>query len=130
MTTIVLRARGPRPAADVWERYANPGRWSTWAPHIRRVDVDDERLTAGTSGRVVGPLAAYADFTVDTWDDVARTWSWTVWPGPVGRPVLRLGHGVAPYGPGSETWLELTGPLPVTLAYLPLARLALHRLVH
>ena len=31
---------------------------------------------------------------------------------------------------GTLTWLRLTGPLPLVMAYAPVARLALHRLVH
>ncbi len=31
---------------------------------------------------------------------------------------------------GTSTWLEVDGPLPVVVAYAPLARLALWNLVH
>lgn len=129
MTTLTTRVHGPRSADEVWERYAVPSLWSTWAPQIRRVEMDADRLRAGTQGRVVGPLVARVDFTVDSVDESARTWSWTVRPAPLGWPELHLAHGVTARGSGSETWLEVTGPLPVVLAYLPIARLALYRLV-
>jgi hypothetical protein len=43
---------------------------------------------------------------------------------------LRLEHTVEP-GPGSgtRTGLVVDGPAPVVMAYAPVARLALHRLV-
>jgi hypothetical protein len=135
MTTLYLAATGPCAADEVWERYAQPGLWSTWAPQIRRVDVDVERLGGGETGRVHGPLGLSADFEVDTWDEKARHWTWTVHPGAALLPVvpvprLHLGHGVRSTEAGTLTWLRLTGPLLLVVPYAPLARLALHRLVH
>jgi len=135
MTTLYLAATGPRPSDEVWDRYARPALWSTWAPQIRRVDVDTERLGGGETGRVHGPLGFSADFEVDTWDEEARRWSWTVRPRAAllpGVPVprLHLGHGVLSTEAGTLTWLRLSGPLPLVVPYAPVARLALHRLVH
>ena len=135
MTTLYLAATGPRPADEVWERYAQPGLWSTWAPQIRRVDVDVARLGGGEAGRVHGILGLSADFEVDSWDETARHWSWTVRPRAALLPVvpmprLHLGHGVRATEAGTLTWLRLTGPAALVVPYAPLARLALHRLVH
>jgi hypothetical protein len=127
MTTLSTRASGPRPAEDAWERYARPALWSSWSPQIRRVATDAERLHAGATGRVYGPVGVSIDFVVDEWDEAARRWSWTAHRGPVR---LRLEHGVDADGPGSSTFLRVHGPLPVVFGYLPVARFALHRLVH
>jgi hypothetical protein len=135
MTTLYLAATGPRDAEEVWERYARPALWSTWAPQVRRVEVDTERLVGGESGRVHGPLWLSAEFEVDSWDEEAQRWSWTVRPRAallpaVPMPRLHLCHGVRATGAGTLTWLRLDGPLPLVTPYAPVARLALHRLVH
>jgi hypothetical protein len=117
-------------SAEVWERYVRPDLWSSWSPQIQRVEIEVDRLVAGAAGRVVGPLGVYVDFTIDALDEAAREWSWSVRPGLLARPTLRLAHGVLARDGGSETWLRVSGPLPVVLGYLPVARLALHRLVH
>src|SRR6478672_9366767 len=115
MATLPLSADGPREPGEVWERYAQPALWPSWAPHIRRVEVDVERLVTGTRGRVVGRLGASVDFTVDLFDDDARRWSWTVHPRAavlpgVPLPTLRLEHGVDAAGTGTHTWLRVQGP--------------------
>jgi hypothetical protein len=61
-------------------------------------------------------------------------WSWVVRPlPPLGRGLalgqLTMAHGVAAAGSGSRTWLRVTGFAPLVASYLPVARLALHRLV-
>ena len=125
---VVLRARGAAPPDEVWDRYARPARWPTWAPHLRDVHVDGEHLRPGLSGTVVGPGPLRADVVVGHVDTDARTWDWDVAAGPLR---LHLEHGVQPGGPGggSRVWLRMSGPLPVLLAYAPVAALALRRLV-
>lgn len=134
MPTLGVSASGPLPPDEVWERYARPALWSTWAPQIQRVDVATERLTGGERGRVHGPLGLTVDFTIDTWDEAERRWSWTVRPrlalGAVApTPRLKLTHVVEARGDGSRTSLLVSGFTPLVVAYLPVARLALHRLV-
>jgi hypothetical protein len=126
MAAVTIRARGPLDAATAWERYARPARWPSWSPQIRHVDYPGDRLEPGATGRVVGPAGVAVAFTVDEFDDTTRTWSWTVRL-PLVR--LRLAHGVTSDARGCATWLRMNGPLPLVLCYLPLARLALHRLV-
>ena len=126
MTTVTISARGPAAPDEVWDRYARPARWPQWAPQIRGVDVADERLRVGTTGRVIGPLGVAASFVVQRWDDATMRWSWQAWFGPIS---LRLDHGVDARGTGSSTFLTVHGPLPVVLGYLPIARFALGRLV-
>lgn len=113
--------------ADVaWERYARPELWPTWAPQITAVETDAPRLAPGVTGRVRGPLGVRVDFTVAAVDEANRTWSWHVRFGPLR---LYLRHGVEARSGGSATWVTVRGPGPVVLAYLPLTRIALHRLV-
>jgi len=135
MPGLALSASGPLSPDVVWERYARPALWSTWAPQISRVEVATQRLAGGETGRVFGPLGFGVDFRVDAWDEAERVWSWTVRPRPPAwpsapSPRLNLRHGVEPEGDGTRTWLLVSGFAPYVLAYLPVARLALRRLVH
>ncbi len=127
MTVLTLHATGPEPAAEVWDRYARPARWPTWAPQITGVQVPAPRLAAGVRGRVRGPAGVTLPFVVEAVDEAARRWSWTVSAGPVR---LHLLHWVSD-GPdgGSTTGLRITGPLPVVVGYAPLAQVAIGRLV-
>ena len=130
MRTLTLRAAGTAPAALAWERYADPGLWSTWSPQIQRVDTPMTRLTAGARGTVRAGLlprpTVPVPFEVLEVDEAARRWSWRAHLGPV---VLHLEHGVEGDTTSSSTWLRVAGPLPVVLGYAPLARFALGRLV-
>ena len=152
---VSTSARGPVGVDQAWERYADPSRWADWAPHLRRVEVDGVaadgtvRLHPGMSGRVHGSLGLAVDFVVTAVDEPARTWSWTV---RLVRPVpgpfrLDLHHTLETVGEGgggdggdtgepaggtarrTEAGLVLRGPAPVVLAYRPVARWALRRLV-
>ena len=120
------RATGPVPAAEVWQRYAVPARWPAWAPQIRRVDTSAARIAPGATGYVSGPLGLRVAFTITDVDEARRTWAWDVRLGPVR---LHLRHGVEVHPAGSATWLTVRGPALVVAGYLPVARIALHRLV-
>jgi hypothetical protein len=115
------------PAATAWDRYAVPARWPGWAPQIARVETADARLRPGTSGRVYGPLGVWVGFTVTAVDEGRRTWRWRVNRGPV---ALVLEHAVTETRTGCTTTLRVDGLLPLVVAYLPLAQVALHRLVN
>ena len=123
---VIVRSHGPVDAGEAWDRYARPSRWPMWSPQITRVSCGVDRLFTGVTGRVHGPLGAWVDFVVDEWDDAARRWSWTVRRGPLR---VRLDHGVDVRGSGSSTFVRVHAPLPIALGYVPLAKLALHRLV-
>ena len=127
MTTLTLHATGPVGPGEVWERYAVPARWPEWAPQITGVEVPVTRLAAGVRGRVRAPLGVVLPFVVETVDEAARRWSWTVSVGPVRMHLL---HWVTE-GPdgGSTTGLQISGPAPLVVGYAPPARLAIGRLV-
>ena len=127
MTVVTLSASGTADVVTAWERYAVPAQWPRWAPQITRVEASGPRLTAGLTGTVVGPLGVSADFHVDSVEEPARRWAWTVRRGPL---TVRLRHGVRERdGGGSTTWLAIDAPLPLAAGYAPLAYLALRRLV-
>jgi hypothetical protein len=123
---LTLAAAGAGSAEQAWERYAQVVYWSRWSPQIRSVACSSPRIRTGSTGRVHAVLGVEVDFVVDSVDETARTWAWTVRKGPL---TLHLTHRVVPEGQGCRTTLEMTGPLPVLLGYAPLARLALGRLV-
>lgn len=126
MTTVTLSASGAADPAEAWERYARPARWTEWAPQISRVEYSEARLRAGAIGRVHGPLGVFVDFEIDEVDEPRRRWSWTVRRGPLR---LALEHSIFARPRGSRTSLRVDGPLPVVLAYAPIAQFALRRLV-
>lgn len=130
MTSLTLQVHGDADVDTAWERYADLGLWSTWAPQIQRVDADSGRLRAGLHGTVRAGLLPRPTlpvrFEVLTVDEARREWTWRAHVGPIS---MLLDHGVVAEPAGSSTWLRVSGPLPVVAPYAPLARLALRRLV-
>lgn len=128
--TVATRAGGPCTVDEAWERYADPARWPTWAPHLRSVELDEPgtRLRAGLSGTVRGVWPVSARFVVTAVDASARRWSWTV---RTSRPRLavELHHTLEVGDRGTEAGLVLRGPWAVVLGYRPVARCALRRLL-
>ncbi|MGC9669644.1 SRPBCC family protein [Planosporangium sp. 12N6] len=124
-----ISAEGPRTADDVWDRYLRPRRWPEWSPQIRSVDYARERLAPGTSGVVRAPVGLPVRFrVVDVHESgPVRTWSWTASAMGV---ELALRHTVEATAAGTRTVLTVEGFAPVVAGYLPVARWALHRLVH
>ncbi len=127
-----LSATGPASPDEVWARYTRPALWPTWSPHLREVDYPDAVVRQGTTGRVTGVGGIVAVFRIDAVDHSLRTWSWSVRSGPLR---VSFDHGVDPTHPrsgslgGSTGWLVTHALWPVAIAYAPLARMALGRLV-
>ncbi|MGI5183315.1 SRPBCC family protein [Dactylosporangium sp. CA-152071] len=119
---------GSRDAGDVWDRYVRPARWPEWSPQIRSVEYGRERLAPGTSGVVHGPAGLRVPFQVVDVDEAGpvRVWAWTVKAAGVR---LHLRHTVRATAGGTWTGLTMEGFAPAVLAYLPVARLALRRLM-
>lgn len=121
-----MRAVGAASTESVWRRYVRTAAWASWAPQIRAVEAEAE-LRAGMRGRVVPVVGPGIGFVVEAVDHRALTWQWRVHAGPVR---MRLWHAVRARTPhGTEAELRLDGPAPVVVAYAPLARRALRRLV-
>ncbi|MET8584152.1 SRPBCC family protein [Streptomyces collinus] len=123
---MTLSAKGAARPDTVWQRYADVDQWASWSPQIKTVHSVARRLGPGLSGTVEALGGIRVAFVVEAVDHDRRTWTWRV---RLGRIQIRLHHEVTPQGRGSTTSLTMYGPGPVLLAYAPLARLALHRLV-
>jgi len=121
MTTLRIRRRGPASKYEIWARCRDPRRWPEWAPHIREV-IAEGPLQPGLEGEVVGLLGVHARFEVLEVDVERGRWTWVVRSGAVR---VRIEHEV---GEG-RAGLVLSGPAPAVVAYAPLARAALGRLV-
>ena len=126
-TRLSISATGAAPAPLVWERYAKPALWSSWSPQISRVECADEVIRVGTTGVVHAILGVQVPFRVTEVDYTAMTWSWVATL-PLGV-TLRLRHTLRAASTGTWTGLDVIGFLPIVVGYLPLAQLALGRLV-
>ena len=126
MSRLTLSAAGGaspgRPGSATRRSRAGPGgrRRSARSPAARRGSAPAPPAACARS------LGVGVDFVVDSVDETARVWVWTVRKGPL---TLHLDHRVVSEGSGTRTTLGMAGPLPVLLAYAPLARLAIGRLV-
>ena len=122
-----ISANGRAVPDDVWRRYVEPDQWPGWSPQIRRVDCTDRRLRVGSKGKVHTIVGVSVPFEVTAIDDEERSWSWRVRL-PLGFE-LNLTHTVEPRGSGTRTGLTVTGSALFVIPYLPVAQLALVRLV-
>lgn len=125
MARMALSANGAACPDTVWQRYASVEQWASWSPQIKALHCEGRRLSPGLSGTVESAVGVHAAFVVDAVDHDRRTWTWRV---HLGRIRIRLHHEVRP-GRGTTPSLTMDGPQLVLVAYAPLARLAMHRLV-
>jgi hypothetical protein len=127
MGTRSVEVSGSRDAEAVWERYAVPGSWPDWLPQITGVDLSSPRLTAGARGKLHAPMGVSIPFTVESVDEQARSFAWTI---RVGLLRLRLENWVHPSPDGgSVAGMRVNGPGPLVSAYAGQAQAALERLV-
>lgn len=121
---------GPLDVAAAWGRYEEPTRWPEWAPQIRAVDADGDRITPGLEGIVRGPLGVAIRFRIERVDAAARTWSWTV---TAAGMRVAMHHDLTEHrtgtAKGTRAGLTIDGPAMVALTYGPAARVALRRLL-
>ncbi len=121
-----VEVTGPARPEVAWERYADLAAWPAWAPQIRAVEADGERLARGRSGVVRVPGGLAVRFVVTAVDEPGTRWSWIAWVGPL---ALTLHHDLTATPAGTCAGLVLEGPAVVVAAYAPLTRVALARLV-
>ena len=127
MATFTLHQTGRADASTVWQRYLHPRLWPTWSPQISSVECADDAIAAGSTGVVHAVLGVRVPFEVTEVDGAAMRWSWIARL-PLGIE-LALTHTVDAVAFGTTTGLVVTGPAPVVLGYLPVATLALRKLV-
>ena len=125
---MLVTAEGSAPVDQVWDRYTQPARWPEWAPQIRRVDVelDDDVITPGARGTVHGPVLTFAPFRIRSVDHRSHRWSWWVGLGVLG---VGMDHGVDETETGSRAWVRIHAHRYLAAPYVPVAKLALRRLV-
>ena len=124
-----LTIEGGRAPDDVWDRYVRPARWPEWSPQISSVEYASERLLGGTAGVVHAVCGVRVPFTVLAVDEADPADSSWTWQARVMGIELAFEHVVEPAPAGTVTRLIVTGPAPLVLGYLPVAWLALRRLV-
>jgi hypothetical protein len=127
VATRSIEATGPLDPAAVWERYAVPSAWPDWLPQVSRVELSTPRIAAGATGRLHVARGVALPFSVDSVDEDARRWSWTI---RVGLLKLRLEQWVTPAPDGGTTaGMQASGPGPLVAGYVGPAQTALDRLV-
>lgn len=126
MATRRLEAIGTASPEVAWGRYLQIAAWPTWSPQISRVTASAERIGGGLTGRVYLPGGLGLPFTITAVNAQARSWSWVV---RLGLVKLTMNHEVHAHTRGSVASLVMEGPDVVLLAYVPLAWVALHKLV-
>ncbi len=119
-----VSASGPASPDLAWQRYDDLDLWSTWSRQVQGVDCAERRLRPGLTGQVLGPAGVRVPFRVTEVGE--REWTWQV--SRVGV-VVTMHHVVTSHPGGSATRLTMRGPVPLVLAYAPLARSALGGLV-
>jgi hypothetical protein len=114
--------RGPAGKYEMWGRCRDPGLWPAWMAGVIAVDADGPVLRAGLEGELRLAGGVTARFDVLDVDERATTWTRVVRLGPASlRVEQRVDEGF-----GS---IEAIGPAIVVLAYAPLARRSLDRLL-
>lgn len=137
---MVVTADTRAPAEVTWPLLCTPGWWPSWAPHIRQVTGGDRRtpppseLEVGQRIALHGPPPLRVKATICRVDPGER---WDMLLDPLGPWRIRTGHLVQPLdGMHSRITIGILADGPLTdrsrlsplLAYLPLARLSVHRL--
>lgn len=124
--TVHVNVESEASPEAVWELYAQPERWSEWAPHVRSPrGLGSPEVEPGASGRIhfAGIAPVWAEVTAKR---PGSSWTWRV-------GLVELTHTVTPRdGGGSVIGLEMRAPAPVELAirttYAPITKLVLKNL--
>lgn len=88
---VVASRKIDAPADAIWRVFVEPARWPTWGPSITAVDCVDERIRAGSTGRIRTIGGLWLPFEIVTCED--DRWTWRI------GPVTATGHRVTPLGP-------------------------------
>lgn len=111
------------PAATVWELLVRPARWPDWGPSVRAVECADERIVAGSSGRVRLPGGLWLPFEITGFRplaaETAGRWGWEI------REIPATGHRVEPRGDSCRAVFEIP---PLAAGYAPVCYRALSKI--
>lgn len=122
---LTYTASSTAPPATAWRLYAEPRRWSSWAPHVRGAwGLGHPEVRAGARGavRLLGLIPVPARVTSK---GPGRSWSWRVGP-------VELVHRVEARAGGCVVALDILAPAPLEAAlrrtYGPLTAMLLRNL--
>ncbi|MFC6722211.1 SRPBCC family protein [Halobacteriaceae archaeon SHR40] len=106
-----------------WELLVEPRRWPEWGPSVRAVDCDDDRIQAGSTGRVRLPGGLWLPFEIEAYTELAGEqpghWRWRV------AKIPATGHRVESSGVKTRVVFEI--PLAAA-GYAPVCHRALDRI--
>lgn len=105
------------PAEDVWDVLIDTQRWPEWGPSIRRVECDNRRIRAGSTGRLWTVGGLELPFEITTCED--HRWRWRV------AGVSATGHRVENGDQGCRVVFELPA---IAAGYVPVCWVALSRI--
>jgi hypothetical protein len=100
---LTYRAPSSAPPTVAWKLYAEPRRWSEWAPHVRGAwGLGQSEVELGARGvvRLLGVLPVPAKITAKR---AGCCWAWHVGP-------VALEHRIEPLDAGCVVALDLTAP--------------------
>jgi hypothetical protein len=120
MNVRVIR-RGPAGKYEMWARVRDVDRWPTWMSLVRGVRAAGP-LRPGLEGELLYPAGVRVRFDVLEVNELGPSWSREL---RLGSLRLVLDHRVDE-GFGL---VEIDGPFPLALAYVPFARRSLARLL-
>lgn len=107
------------PAAVAWNLLTDTHTWPQWGPSVRAVDAPQRFIAACMRGRVQTTPGLWLPFEITDWEQ-GRAWAWRV-----GR-IPATGHRVTPV---TESSCRVAFTIPRWAPfYIPVCRLALHRL--
>jgi hypothetical protein len=113
--------RGPAGKYEMWARCRDVARWPTWMALVRGVEAAGP-LRAGLEGELLLPAGLRARFDVLEVREQGPSWMLALRVGPIDLVVdhhVDEGFGL----------VEITGPFPLPLVYVPFARRSLSRLL-
>lgn len=118
---VRVRRRGPAGKYEMWRRVRDVDRWPTWMSLVRRVDASGP-MRPGLEGTLEYPAGVRVAFEVLEIDERGPSWAREVrlW----GLRLVIDHHIDEGFG-----LVEVSGPFPLPLAYVPIARRSLSRLL-
>lgn len=118
---VRVARRGPAGKYEMWARCRDPGRWPTWMTLVRGVDAIGP-LRPGLEGHLVLDAGIRIGFHVIDVNEAGPSWMRELRLGPLR---LLVDHHVDE-GFGL---VEITGPVPLPVLYVPFAKRSLSRLL-